>query len=110
MAENELQEAEEPKKERRHRSKPRDPENLKNLISRLNRVEGQIRGVKRMLEEGVHNHDVIIQMFALTAALNSVSKVIFLEHMQNCIPDEIRNGNQEAIDELVIEFNKLIRA
>lgn len=80
-----------------------------NLISRLNRIEGQIRGVKGMIEKDTYCDDVLNQIAAIQAALNGTSKLLLEGHMKSCIVERIHAGEHEVIDELLITVNKLMK-
>ena len=79
------------------------------LTQRLSRIEGQVRGLKRMLEDDSYCPDVLIQISAVTAALNSFGKELLVDHLKNFVSDEIRAGNTETIDELVVTLNKMLK-
>lgn len=91
------------------RKKVRDEKEYKDLIHRLNRIEGQVRGVKRMVEEDVYCVDILTQVAAITSALNSFNKVLLGNHIKTCVADDIRRGNDEAVDELVTTLQKLMK-
>ena len=78
-------------------------------MNRLKRVEGQIRGIENMLEEDVYCTDILTQVSAVTAALNSFSRVLLETHIHTCVAENIRNGNDEVISELVQTMQKLMR-
>ncbi len=80
-----------------------------NLISRLNRIEGQIRGVKGMIERDTYCDDVLNQIAAIQSALNSVGKLLLEGHMKSCVVERIQAGESEVIDELLITVNKLMK-
>lgn len=80
-----------------------------NLISRLNRIEGQIRGVKGMIEKDTYCDDVLNQISAIQYALNSVGKLLLEGHMKSCIIERIQAGEHEVIDELLVTVNKLMK-
>jgi DNA-binding FrmR family transcriptional regulator len=80
-----------------------------NLISRLNRIEGQIRGVKGMIEKDTYCDDVLNQIAAVQSALNSVGKLLLEGHMKSCVVERIQAGEHEVIDELLITVNKLMK-
>jgi DNA-binding FrmR family transcriptional regulator len=85
-------------------------ENTKNnLISRLNRIEGQIRGVKGMIERDTYCDDVLNQIAAVQSALNAVGKLLLEGHMKSCVVERIIAGEHEVIDELLITVNKLMK-
>ncbi|MFD0676804.1 MULTISPECIES: metal-sensitive transcriptional regulator [unclassified Paenibacillus] len=80
-----------------------------NLITRLNRIEGQIRGVKGLIEKDTYCDDVLNQIAAIQAALNGVGKLLLEGHMKSCVIDRIKAGEHEVIDELLITVNKLMK-
>ena len=80
-----------------------------NLISRLNRIEGQIRGVKGMIEQDTYCDDVLNQIAAIQSALNSVGRLLLEGHMKSCIIERIQAGEHEVIDELLVTVNKLMK-
>lgn len=89
--------------------KDRDEKEYKDLMNRLKRIEGQVRGVESMLENGVYCTDILIQVSAITSALNSFNKALLSNHMKTCVADNIREGNDEVIDELVSTLQKLMK-
>ena len=89
--------------------KKRDDKEYKDLMNRLKRIEGQVRGVEGMLENDAYCTDVLIQVSAITSALNSFNKVLLANHMRTCVADNIREGNDEVIDELVTTLQKLMK-
>ena len=91
------------------RKKERSPEEYKKLIHRLNRIEGQIRGIKGMVENNAYCPDILIQSAAVDAAINAFNKELLANHIRTCVADDIRNGKDEAIDELVVTLQKLIK-
>lgn len=91
------------------KTKERSEEEFKKLINRLNRIEGQVRGVKRMLENDAYCTDVLIQVSAINAALNSFNKMLLEEHIRTCVAEDIRQGKDETIDELVMTLQKLMK-
>ncbi|MGE5701284.1 MAG: metal-sensitive transcriptional regulator [Clostridia bacterium] len=80
-----------------------------NLTSRLNRIEGQIRGVKGMIEKDTYCDDILNQIASIQAALNGVSKLLLEGHMRSCIVERIKEGDHEVIDELMTTMNKLMK-
>ena len=92
-----------------HKTKERSQEEYKNLLNRLNRIEGQIRGIKNMVEKDAYCTDILVQVAAANAALNSFSKVLLANHMRTCVVDDIRAGKDGTIDELVATIHKLMR-
>lgn len=80
-----------------------------NLITRLNRIEGQIRGIKGMIEKDTYCDDVLNQIAATQAALNGVGKLLLEGHMRSCVVERITEGDHEVIDELLVTVNKMLR-
>ena len=91
------------------RKKERSEKEYKDLINRLSRIEGQVRGVKGMLEKDAYCADILVQVSAINSALNSFSKVLLSNHIHTCVADDIRNGKDEAIDELTELLKKLMK-
>ena len=83
------------------------PKNVQ--IHRLNRIEGQVRGIKRMVEDDAYCTDILIQVSAVNSALNSFNKVLLANHIRTCVADDIRAGHEETIDELVATLQKLMK-
>lgn len=92
-----------------HRMKERGEQEYKDLIHRLNRVEGQIRGIKKMVENNAYCPEILIQVSAANAALNSFTKVLLASHIRSCVAEDIREGKEETIDELVTVLQKLMK-
>ena len=92
-----------------HKHKERSEKEYRDLINRLNRIEGQIRGIKGMVEKDAYCPDILIQVSAITAALNSFNKVLLSEHIRTCVSEDIREGKDETIDELVTVLRKLMK-
>jgi DNA-binding FrmR family transcriptional regulator len=92
-----------------NRKKERSEQEYKDLINRLSRIEGQIRGIKRMLDEDCYCPDIITQVAAANAALNSFNKVLLANHIKTCVADDIRAGRDETIDELLNTLQKLMK-
>ncbi|RAV08639.1 metal-sensitive transcriptional regulator [Paenibacillus contaminans] len=80
-----------------------------NLISRLNRIEGQIRGVKGMIEKDTYCDDVLNQIASIQAALNGVGKLLLEHHMKSCVVERIQEGDHAVITELITTMNKLMK-
>lgn len=91
------------------KTKKRDEKEYKALLKRLCIIEGQVRGVKKMLEEDRYCVDIITQASAVAAAINSFNKTIMADHIKTCVVDEIKNGNEEVIDELLATFKNLMK-
>ncbi|OMP66184.1 metal-sensitive transcriptional regulator [Domibacillus epiphyticus] len=81
----------------------------KNLVTRLNRIEGQIRGIKGMIEKDAYCDDVITQIAATQSALNSVAKLLLEGHVKTCVTERIQEGDVEVIDELIVTIQKLMK-
>ena len=92
-----------------HKIKERSEEEYKSLIHRLNRIEGQIRGIRNMVEKSAYCPDILIQVAAANAALNSFSKELLSQHIRTCVARDIRDGRDETIDELVATLQKLMK-
>lgn len=80
-----------------------------NLITRLNRIEGQVRGVKGLIEKDAYCDDVLNQIAAIQSALNGVGKLLLESHMRSCVVERIQSGETEVIDELLVTVNKLMK-
>lgn len=91
------------------RHKKRSPEEQKMLMDRLKRVEGQIRGIEKMLENDAYCPDILTQVSAATSALNSFNKVLLASHIRSCVVEDIREGKEGTIDELCEITQKLMR-
>lgn len=89
--------------------KERSDKEYKDLMNRLKRIEGQVRGIQGMLEKDAYCIDILTQVSAINAALNSFNKVLLANHIETCIADNIRNGNDEVIGELVNVLPKLMK-
>ena len=91
------------------KTKVRSEEEYRALTNRLNRVEGQIRGIKKMVEENAYCTDILIQVSAVQAALNAFNRELLSNHIHTCVANDIRNGKDETIDELVALLQKLMK-
>lgn len=91
------------------KKKERSEKEYKDLINRLSRIEGQIRGIKGMVEKDAYCTDIITQVAAATAALNSFNKVLLANHIKSCVTQDIRDGKEETVDELVATLQKLMK-
>ena len=92
-----------------HKTKKRSETEYKSLINRLNRIEGQIRGIKGMVERDVYCTDILVQVSAVSAALNGFSRELLGNHIRTCVADDIREGKYETIEELVALLPKLMK-
>ena len=92
-------------KKRKHRS----DEEYRSLVNRLSRIEGQVRGIKNMIENDAYCTDVLVQVSAVQAALNAFSKELLSSHIHTCVAENIRKGDDSVIDELVVTLQKLMK-
>lgn len=81
----------------------------KKLVNRLSRIEGQIRGIKKMIENDAYCNDVLIQSAAVGAAINSFNRELLSNHIHSCVVRDIREGKDEVVDELMVTLQKLIK-
>ena len=91
------------------RKKERSAEEYKKLIHRLNRIEGQIRGIRGMVENDAYCPDILVQSAAVNAAVNAFNKELLASHIRSCVAQDIREGKDEVIDELVVTLQKLMK-
>ena len=91
------------------RHKERSPEEYKALLNRLNRIEGQVRGIRGMLEKDAYCVDILVQVAAANAALNSFSRELLAQHIGNCVADDLRAGSDEKLEELLRLLPKLMK-
>ncbi len=92
-----------------HQEKKRSEEEKRQLVTRLNRIEGQVRGVKNMVCEDRYCVDILYQISAIQAALNSFNKELLANHIHTCVAQDIREGNEEVVDELCELMRKLMK-
>ena len=92
-----------------HKTKERSEEEYKSLIHRLNRIEGQIRGIRGMVEQDAYCVDILTQSAAATAAINAFNRELLAQHIRTCVAQDIRDGKDETIDELVATLQKLMK-
>ena len=92
-----------------HKKKERSEKEYKDLIHRLNRIEGQIRGIRNMVEQDAYCPDILIQVAAANAALNSFNKVLLGNQLTTCVANDIREGHDETIDELLKVLQRLMK-
>lgn len=92
-----------------HKITERTPEARRDLIIRLNRIEGQIKGIRRMIENDVYCNDVLVQVAATNAALHSFNKELLSEHIRTCVAQDIRDGKDETVEELLCTLRKLMK-
>lgn len=89
-------------------TKHREEEELKKLMNRLNRIEGQVRGVKKMVEKDVYCIDIITQVAAIQSALAGFNKVLLKEHISTCVVEDVKQGKEDKVEELVNTLQKLM--
>ena len=92
-----------------HKHKERTPEEMKALINRLNRIEGQVRGIRGMVEKDIYCADILVQVAAVNSALNGFSKELLAQHVRTCVADDLRAGSEEKLDELIKLLPKLMK-
>lgn len=91
------------------KTKVRDEKEQKDLITRLNRIEGQVRGIRKMVENDTYCVDILTQVSAAGAALNSFNKALLSSHIKTCVVEDIKAGNEEIIEELLEMLQKLMK-
>lgn len=91
------------------KKKKREVDESRDLINRLNRIEGQVRGIKSMVESDAYCPDILIQVSAVNAALNSFNKVLLGNHIKTCVTNDIKAGHDETVDELVNVLQRLMK-
>lgn len=87
----------------------RSEDERKKLIHRLNRIEGQIRGIRNMVENDTYCADILVQSAAVNAAVNAFNKELLASHVRGCVARDLREGNDEVIEELVATMQKLMK-
>lgn len=92
-----------------HKTKERPAAEYKSLINRLNRIEGQVRGIRGMVERDAYCTDILIQVSAVSAALNAFNKELLENHIRSCVARDMREGKEETIDELIMTLQKLMK-
>ena len=91
------------------KTKERSPEEYRKLMNRIKRIQGQLRGIENMLENNAYCTDIMVQTAAVTAALNSFNRQLLESHMKSCVAQNIREGNDEVIDELLDTLQKMMK-
>ena len=91
------------------RTKHRDDKEERDLLNRLSRIEGQIRGIRGMVENDAYCPDILVQSAAVNAAVNAFNKELLASHIRSCVVNDIRDGKDEVIDELVCTLQKLMK-
>lgn len=91
------------------RIKLRSESEARQLMNRLNRIEGQVRGIKGMVEKNAYCPDILIQVSAINAALNAFNRELLGSHIKTCVAEGVKNGDNEKLDELVATLQKLMK-
>ena len=91
------------------RSTHRSPEEKKKLINRMKRIEGQVRGIIKMVENDTYCNDILIQSAAVNAAINAFNRELLSAHIHTCVARDIREGKDETVDELMTTLQKLMK-
>ena len=91
------------------KTKERSEEEYRNLVNRLSRIEGQIRGIRGMLDKNAYCPDILAQAAAANAALNAFSRELLSNHIRSCVVNDVRAGNDEIVDELLLTLQKLMK-
>ncbi|MBR6038987.1 MAG: metal-sensing transcriptional repressor [Clostridia bacterium] len=91
------------------RKKMRDDKEKRDLMNRLKRIEGQVRGLERMLEEDAYCPDILVQASAVNSALNSFSTTLLGNHLRTCVSEDIRAGREDTMDELMETLKKMLK-
>ena len=92
-----------------HQTKERSEKEYRDLMNRLKRIEGQVRGIQGMLEKDAYCTDILVQVAAVNAALNSFNRVLLTNHLHTCVAENVRAGNDEVLDELAGVLQKLMK-
>ena len=92
-----------------HKTKHRSEEEYKALLNRLSRIEGQVRGIRKMVETDCYCTDILTQVSAVQAALNAFNRELLSTHIRTCVANDLRNGKDETIDELVTTLQKMMK-
>lgn len=91
------------------RKKQREEKEVRDLVNRINRIEGQVRGIRKMLEEERYCVDILTQVGAIQAALNSFNRQLLTGHIKSCVVEDIKDGREDAVDELCATLQKLMK-
>ena len=92
-----------------HKTKERSEKEYRDLIHRLNRIEGQIRGIRGMVEKDAYCPDILVQSAAVNAAVNAFNRDLITSHIRGCVVRDLREGREEVLDELVATLQKLMK-
>ena len=91
------------------RTRERSEEEYRSLVNRLNRIEGQIRGIRGMLDKSAYCPDILTQVAAVNAALNAFGRELLTSHIRTCVAEDIRAGKEDAVDELLATLQKFMK-
>lgn len=92
-----------------HKTKERSEKEYKDLIHRLNRIEGQVRGIRGMVERDAYCTDILVQSAAVNAAVNSFNRALLENHIKTCVMQDMKEGREETVDELLYALQKLMK-
>lgn len=92
-----------------HKTKQRSEEEFKSLVHRLNRIEGQVRGVRKMVESDAYCTDILVQVSAISAALNAFNRELLANHIRTCVADDLKQDKTDSVEELVQTLQKLMK-
>lgn len=92
-----------------HKTKERTTDEQKKLMNRLSRIEGQIRGIKGMVEKDAYCTDILVQVSAVTSALNSFSRELLANHIRTCVVHDIKADKEETVDDLISTLKKILK-
>lgn len=92
-----------------HSTKKRSDDEEKRLVQRLNRIEGQIRGIRKMVENSAYCPDILMQSAAVSAAINAFNRELLSAHIKSCLVEDIRQGKDDIVDELCAMLQKLMK-
>ena len=93
----------------KHKHRDKDGETYKRMMARLKRIEGQVRGIEKMVEDDRYCVDILTQVSAIQSALNAFTKELLSQHIRTCVVDDIRAGHDEVVDELVATLQKVMK-
>lgn len=91
------------------KKKERSEKEYKDLVHRLNRIEGQVRGIRGMVEKDVYCTDILVQVAAVNAALNSFNRLLLENHIKSCVMADLKEGREETVDELLVVLQKIMK-
>ena len=109
MKERMIMQADKGVKDACDRKKTRDENERRDLMNRLKRIEGQVRGLQRMLDENAYCPEILTQASAVSSALNSFCRVLLTDHLRTCVSEDIRAGREDTVDELMDVLQKLMK-